>query len=364
MINKLVLENLKHRPVRTMLSILAIAIEVTMILTLVGLSRGMLDESARRARGVGADIWVRPPGSSAISFSSAPMSEGLVKFFSEQPHVTVATGTIAQPIGGIDTVTGVDLEKFSHLNGGFRYLAGGPFRGDDDIMVDERYAKQNGLKIGSTVKLLNKQWRICGIFESGKLARMVLPLHKLQELTGNTGKLTQIFVKLDDPKLTNDTVRAFKAKLPDYAIYSIEEFTSLFSVNNVPGLKQFIYVVILISVIVGFLVVFLSMYTAVLERTREIGILKALGAGPAYILAILIRETLVLAAIGSALGIALSYGTRWLILEFAGATLTAMVTPDWWPTTTVIAIGGAVMGALYPGWKAIKQDALEALSYE
>jgi putative ABC transport system permease protein len=293
LINKLVLENLKHRPVRTMLSILAIAIEVTMILTLVGLSRGMLDESARRARGVGADIWVRPPGSSAISFSSAPMSEGLVKFFSEQPHVTVATGTIAQPIGGIDTVTGVDLAKFSHLNGGFRYLAGGPFRGDDDIMVDERYAKQNGLKIGSTVKLLNKQWRICGIFESGKLARMVLPLHQLQELTGNTGKLTQIFVKLDDPKLTNDTVRALKAKLPDYAIYSIEEFTSLFSVNNVPGLKQFIYVVILISVIVGFLVVFLSMYTAVLERTREIGILKALGAGPAYILAILIRETFV-----------------------------------------------------------------------
>ena len=60
MINKLVLENLKHRPVRTMLSISAIAIEVTMILTLVGLSRGMLDESARRARGVGADIWIRP----------------------------------------------------------------------------------------------------------------------------------------------------------------------------------------------------------------------------------------------------------------------------------------------------------------
>ena len=347
-----------------MLSICAIAIEVTMILTLVGLSRGMLDDSARRARGVGADIWIRPPGSSAISFTSAPMSEGLLKFFREQPHVTVATGTIAQAIGGIDTVTGVDLDKFSELSGGFRYVAGGPFQAEDDIMVDERYAKQNGLRVGSQIKVLNRQWRICGIYESGKLARMVLPLRRLQELTSATGKLTQIFVKLDDPKLTNAILRDFKAKLPDYSIYSVEEFTSLFSVNNVPGLKQFIYVVILISVIVGFLVVFLSMYTAVLERTREIGILKALGAGPAYILAILIRETFVLAAIGSVLGIALSYGTRWLILEFAGATLTAMVTPDWWPTTTLIAVGGAVMGALYPGWKAIKQDALEALSYE
>jgi len=364
LINKLVLENLKHRPVRTLLSVLAIAIEVTMILTLVGLSRGMLDEAGRRAKGVGADVWIRPPGSSAISFSSAPMSEGLLKFFGEQPHVTVATGTIAQPIGGIDTVTGVDLDKFSRLSGGFRYIAGGPFQTPDDILVDERYAKQNHLEVGSQLKLLNKQWRVCGIFESGKLARLVLPLARLQELTGNTGKLTQIFVKLDDPKRTNEMVRAFKQRLPDYAIYSIEEFTSLFSVNNVPGLKPFIYVVIAISVIVGFLVVFLSMYTAVLERTREIGILKSLGAGPRYILSILLRETFVLAAAGSVLGILFSFGTRWLILEFAGATLTAMITPDWWPTTTIIAVGGAVMGSLYPGWKAIQQDALEALSYE
>jgi len=364
LINKLVLENLKHRPVRTLLSVLAIAIEVTMILTLVGLSRGMLDEAGRRAKGVGADIWIRPPGSSAISFSSAPMSEGMLKYFREQPHVAVATGTIAQPIGGIDTVTGVDLAQFSHLNGGFRYLSGGPFSGPDDILVDERYAKQNHLRVGSSVRLLNKEWRVCGVFESGKLARMVLPLARLQELTGNTGKLTQIFVKLDDSKLTNDAVRAFKQKLPDYAIYSIEEFTSLFSVNNVPGLKPFINVVVLISMIVGFLVVFLSMYTAVLERTREIGILKSLGAGPGYILSIFLRETLVLAVSGSILGIAFSYGTRWLIMEFAGATLTAMITPDWWPTTTVIAVGGAVLGAMQPGWKAIRQDALEALSYE
>ena len=112
MINKLVLENLKHRPVRTLLSVVAIAIEVSMMLTLVGLSRGMLDEAARRARGVGADIWVRPPGSSIITMGNAPMSEGLVKYFEKLPHVKIATGTIAQGIGGIDSVTGVDLERF------------------------------------------------------------------------------------------------------------------------------------------------------------------------------------------------------------------------------------------------------------
>src|SRR6266446_9980325 len=104
MLNKLVFENLRQRPVRTCLSVLAIGVEVTMILTLVGISYGTLDEAARRARGVGADIVVRPPGTSLIAASSSPMSEGLLPFFMKQPHVTFATGTMIQPLGGFDSL--------------------------------------------------------------------------------------------------------------------------------------------------------------------------------------------------------------------------------------------------------------------
>jgi putative ABC transport system permease protein len=78
---KLILENLRHRPLRTLLSVLLIAIPVTLILTLVGLSQGMLEDSARRSRGVGADILVRPPNSSVMSFSAATMPQNLVKGF-------------------------------------------------------------------------------------------------------------------------------------------------------------------------------------------------------------------------------------------------------------------------------------------
>ncbi len=69
MIYRLVFENLKHRPVRTLLSAIAIGVQVTMILTLVGVSRGTLNDMAERSKGVGADILVRPPDSSALSFS-------------------------------------------------------------------------------------------------------------------------------------------------------------------------------------------------------------------------------------------------------------------------------------------------------
>src|SRR5688572_27262504 len=126
-----------------MLSVLAIGVEVTMMLTLVGLGRGMLDDSVRRARGVGADVWIRPPGSSAISFSSAPMSEKMVEYFERQPHVAVASGTVSHPIGGINTVSGIDLDRFNRMNGGFEYLSGGPFERPDDIIIDSYYANQN-----------------------------------------------------------------------------------------------------------------------------------------------------------------------------------------------------------------------------
>ncbi len=364
MLNKLVVENLKHRPVRTFLSVLAIGVEVTMMLTLVGLSEGMLEDSARRARGVGADIIIRAPGTSLISLSSASMPEKLMEFFAAQPHVTLAGGTVVYPIGGVSTITGIDLDEFNRMSGGFRYLAGGPFREPHDIIVDEFYAAQNKLMVGSTVNLMNRDWRVCGVVEPGKLARIVIPRTTLQDLAGATGKLSQIFLKLDSPANTAQVLAALKEKLPDYQMYSIEELTSLYSVSNVPGLSAFIGVIIGLSIVVGFLVVFLSMYTAVLERTREVGVLKALGASPAYVLNIICRETVLLALAGSAVGVALTYGSRWAVMTLAPASLTQKIVPEWWPIAAFIAVFGALAGALYPAWKAAQQDAIEALSYE
>ncbi|MEZ5400631.1 MAG: FtsX-like permease family protein [Bryobacteraceae bacterium] len=366
MINKLVLENLKHRPVRTLLSVAAIAIEVTMILTLVGVSRGVIEESQRRARGVGADVWIRPPGSSLMSFNSVNMPEKLTEFFEKQPHVVLATGSANSGAGILESVAGVDFDKFERLSGKLRFLKGGPITGPGQIIVDERYAQQKGLKPGSTINLWNRDWQVAGVYESGKLSRMMLPLQTVQELSGAAGKLSQIFLKLDDPANVGQVVAALKAnpQLAGYPIYSVEEWMSLFSVDNAPGLRPFIGVVITLGVVVGFLVVFLSMYTAVLERTREIGILKSLGASHGYILGILLRETAILALVGAVFGILVTYGTRYIVNTYTGPAFNQIIVADWWPITTAIALCGSLLGTLYPGLKAVRQDALEALSYE
>ncbi len=364
MVYKLVLENLKHRIIRTILSTLAIGLGVTMMLTLVGVSRGMLDDQKRRAKGVGADIVMLPPGASVIQMRSAPMPEKFLDVIGAMPHVALTTGTTIMPIAGISTLTGIDYEKFDAMSGGFHYLKGGKFKNPDDIIIDEFYARQHKLNAGSAEILANKTWHVCGVVESGKLARNFVQIKVLQDLSGNTGKLSVIYVKVDNQANLPAVIQALKAKFETYPVYSMEEFTSQFSVNAVPELKAFIGVIIALSVLFGFLVVFLSMYTAVLERTREIGVLKALGASPGYILGILLRETALLSVLGSIAGIAMSFGTRWLIATFIPAAMTQDIVPEWWPIAGAITLGGAMLGVLYPALKAARQDALESLSYD
>ena len=186
---KLVLENLKHKPIRSLLSVLLIAVPVTLILCLVGLSHGMLEESARRMRGVGADIIVRPPGTSALTLSGAPIPEKMLDLLRKQPHVALAVGMIVHPITSVTFVTGIDLHSFNQISGGFKYLEGGAFQGPDDVIIDQYYARQEKLHVGDRItNVLNHPWRVSGVVESGKLTHVAVPMRTLQDLTGNTGE--------------------------------------------------------------------------------------------------------------------------------------------------------------------------------
>lgn len=367
MINKLVWENLKHRWVRTFLSALVIAVQVMSILTLIGLSRGLLEDSAQRARGTGADIFLKPQAGAAISLSSGQLSEKFVPFVAKQPHVVAAVGVLSISIGStFTTMNGVDIPAFAKISPGFKFLQGGPPGNDaDGLIVDRYYARQNHVKVGQTLNLLGHDWHVAGIIEGGVLSRLIVPLKTLQWATGNGGKLTEILVKLDNPALTNHEVTVFNdLGQGSLKAISLADFVSQFSISNLPNLQAFIGVIITLAVVVGFLVVFLSMYTAVLERTREIGILKALGATPGKVVGILIREAILLAIAGCILGILLFFAAQALIMSLFPASLRVVNVPDWWPYAAGIAIVGALLGALYPGLKAARQDAIEALAYD
>lgn len=364
MILKLVWENVRYRPVRTLLSILLIAVPVTLILTLIGLSRGFLDDSRKRQEGIGADVIVRPPGSAFMGFNGAPIPDKLVGVLAKQPHVVDATGVVVQPIGGFDSITGIDLAAFNRMSGGFEFVSGHAFEAPNDIIIDTYYARQQHAKVGSTLKLFNHDWRVCGIVEPGKLSHAFVQMGVLQDLTNGQGHVSQIYLKLDNANNASAVAAQLKKLLQDYSIYTRQEWESLISVNNIPMLRVFINVIIGIGVVIGFAVVSLSMYMAVLQRTREIGILKSLGASRRFVMSLIMWEALMLGFGGTIFGIVLSFGTRAVMTVLVPASLPQAIAPDWWPIAGMIAIGAALLGALYPGWLAVRQDPIEALAYE
>jgi len=363
-IAKLVAANLSQRPVRTLLSVLLIAVPVTLMLTLVGLSHGFVNDSSRRTRGIGADIIVRSsdavPGSMALS----NMSQKLVDRLAQVPHVRSATGIASHLVSGWTTVAGIDSPSFTRISGNFVFLEGHGFEQPDDILLDTYYAQQAHVHAGNTIKLLNHNWNVAGVVEPGKLAHIFLPISVVQDLDGTAGKVAQVYLKLDDPRNTSSVIQELQNLLPGYKIYSMEELVSLTSVDNVPFLRPLLNVIIGVAVLIGAAVASLSMYMAVQQRTREIGILKSLGASKVMVLKIILMEALFLGLGGSLLGIAFSFASRFLLAKLVPASLPQAIVPEWWPIAGAIAMGAAILGALYPGMLAARQDPIQALAYE
>src|SRR5216110_2960793 len=141
MMNKMIVANLVHRPIRSLISIIAIALEVTLILLIVGLCYGMLNDSKNRTAGIGADIIVQPPGSTFLAgISGAPVSVKIADILRKIPHVKAVSPVIWQvstSAGAVEVIDGIDLPSFVALGGPFQFVSGGPFRGPDDLLVDD-----------------------------------------------------------------------------------------------------------------------------------------------------------------------------------------------------------------------------------
>jgi putative ABC transport system permease protein len=367
--NKMILANILHRPIRTAVSILAVAIEVTMVMLVVGLTRGLLDDAARRTQGIGADVMVQPPNASFMfGLSSAPMSTKFGDLLLQIPHVLYVAPVLFQSntlsgSGGLGVIFGIDMASWNQVSGGFVYLKGGAFQGPDDVLVDDWYAKANHVRLYQTLNLLNHDFRVCGIVEHGKGSRLFIPLTTAQDLSESRDKASIFFVKCTDPGYADDVVTLIRQKLPGYSIYSMAYYMNEMTSNNLPALNEFVAVLIAVAVCIGFLVIFLSMYTTITERTREIGILKSLGASKKFVLAIILREAVILCAAGIIGG----YGGSFLVkklITISFPTLYVELTLGWAVKAAALALLGALLGSFYPAFRAAQLDPIDALAYE
>jgi len=296
--------------------------------------------------------------------TSAPMPIKIGDRLAEVQHVLAVTPVLFQSnSAGLGVIYGIDLASWNRVSGGFVYLSGGPLRGPDDVLVDDVYARSNHVKPGQTLNLLNHDFKVVGIVEHGKGSRIFIPLATAQDLSSSHDKASIFFVKCTEPAYTDDVINAFHALLPDSQIYSIKQYMSLMTSSNLPALTGFVTAMITIAVAIGFLVIFLSMYTTITERTREIGILKSLGASKRYILEIILREAGLLCVVGIVAGCGSAALARKVIIE-SFPSLSVDLSLAWVIKAAALALLGALIGAFYPALRAARLDPVDALSYE
>jgi putative ABC transport system permease protein len=355
--------NLGVRPLRSALSVLALAMQVFLVLLIIGLTSGALADWRTRAEGVGADIIVQPPNSSIFfAFSSAVMPESLVDTIASLSGVDeVAPVLIVVDQHNLGVVYGIDFDRFAGLSQGFAFLSGGPFRQPNEAVADDLAARARKLRVGQTASLLGHDFTISGIVVHGKGARFFIPIKTAQDIAGADKRVSMFYVrsKGDTEGVRNELVKL----LPTYKIRSMAEYSTLMTSSNLPELKPFLRSFITLGVVISFLVVLLTMHTMVLERARDIGVLKALGSSRLEICGIIVGETLVMVALGVVFGLLSTYGVV-AILHRTSPTLQIYIEGGWIVRAILLTLGGAITGALYPAFRAAQSDPVDALTYE
>src|SRR5207248_3066946 len=315
------------RPMRSSLSVIAIAIQVILVLLIVGLTSGVVSEWGKRVEGVGADILVQPPNSSIFFDSSAVMPESLGDQIAQVSSVDeVAPTVILTEPKSLVIVYGIDYQRFNALSKGFIFREGRPFEGPDEVIADDVIAQTRHLHVGSKVTLLNHEFTVSGIVAHGKGARFFIPIRTAQEIAGAEKRVSMFYVR---SKGDTEATRAQLAKLfPQYSIRSLAEYVSLMNSSNLPQLRPFTRTMVALGIVISFLVVLLNMHTMVMERTREIGILKALGFSRFDIVRMLLTETFILTILGTGLGVGLTFLTQ-VVLKEVNPGLTVLISPNW-----------------------------------
>jgi putative ABC transport system permease protein len=400
------LANILHHKLSSVLSAVGIGIGICMLVTLTGLSRGSLFEIADRWESVDADLIVFPRGwgDSATARSGVGLSEKLAPVIRrEHPDlVDRAVPVFTWPVrlaGQDHMATGIVAEDWPVITGDkplkagrlfdpqnrfadwletqllhpaeeseapevYRPLTDRPeYAGGLELVIDDRLASAGGYRVGQTVSTANHDWTIVGIVPAGVMSRVFLPLRTAQDLfnAGDITKCTLIFLKLREG-VDAPAAAAAIGRTVGQDVVPVESYRGMLEAQF--G-QMFTYVdaVNIIALVIAFLFVMVTLYTMVLQRTREIAILKSCGATNKFIVRQVLCESLMLTGLGTGVGIALSYLAGWAITR-AKPLLTVEITPGWLAIAVGAALGGAAAAALYPAWRATRVDMVEALNYE
>ena len=360
----LILSNLRQRPTRTCVNVMAVSLGVVLVLVSVGLSYGQLLDQAQRTRRIGGDFMLQPPDASFfLALNSGAMDVRIGQVIEQVDGVEASTPIMVKVVSrNFFAVFGVEAASFQRVNDGLRFVEGRFFESEDEAVVDELYASNNDVEVGHGIDLLGHRFTVAGIYERGTAGRAMIPLETLQKINGTPGKCSVFFIRAGEGKSHDEVRTALETRFENYKVTATKNLEQLFTTTT-PVFQEFLLVIVALAVAMSFLVTLTATYSTIVERTREIGILKSLGASKSYIVRLFLEESLLVSVLGLISGFLMTWAVLSLIaIKFP--SLPVIVQPLWRVAVVGISMGGTVLGALYPAWKAAKLDPVTALGYE
>jgi putative ABC transport system permease protein len=358
-----------HRKTRTFVSVFAVAMEVASVMVLVGLADGTLNDIADRLQNVGADVLFQPPDASLIlGATSAVMPLKYVDIMKTVKGVKDVTPVLNWHVSKIKgeskavNLWAIDYASFERISGGFEITAGHGLRAQDEMIMDTILAGSTGTKVGDVLPLMNRHFRIAGIFKPGAGGRLYARLPDVQEAIGAPEKASFFLVKGESANDAEALAGALGEKFKGHKITPVAQVSRMMQ-DSTFGLREFKSALTSMAVIVSFLVVLLAMYTAIIERTREIGILRAIGASQAKVVQLVVSESLLICVVGVVAGIGLAFWGSYSISRVF-PTQVVRLTREWGMIAAALGVVGGLLGSLYPAIRAARMDPVQALNFE
>jgi ABC-type antimicrobial peptide transport system permease subunit len=249
----------------------------------------------------------------------------------------------------------------------FRIVDGQALAGRHQVIVGRQAAEQMGVDVGDTLRLLKSNFRVVGVYETGisyEDVGVVIGLREAQALTGKPHQVMYYAIKLHDPEQAEAVKEQLESSFPELDVSLTSEIAE--SMSDFQVMQQLVSQVSILAVFVGGLGMLNTMLMSVLERTREIGVLRALGWHKRRILGMILQESLVLGAVGGVCGIVLGLGLGALVglAEGTWGSFEPSYTPGVFVQAVLVALVAGVAGGLYPAWRATGMRPVEALRHE